>query len=103
MRRFEIAASVMLSRDEKIRRIERTYVEDAQLVFATLSGVSTLLTSLGGDDVTFDTTVIDEAAQVCAQKKEKRAGLLDVPCPPVIEWVRTEREWILGEGHSQTK
>jgi len=63
MRRFEIASSKMLKREEKLRRIEKTYIEEAQLVFATLSGVSTLLSALGGEDVLFETLVIDEAAQ----------------------------------------
>ncbi|KAJ8904289.1 hypothetical protein NDN08_000812 [Rhodosorus marinus] len=63
MVRFEIASSTVLSREEKARRIERTYIEDAQLVFATLSGVATLMSALGGADLTFETLVIDEAAQ----------------------------------------
>mmetsp|Transcript_7157 Transcript_7157/g.31626 ORF Transcript_7157/g.31626 Transcript_7157/m.31626 type:complete len:1093 (+) Transcript_7157:684-3962(+) len=63
MVRFEIASSTVLSREEKARRIERAYIEDAQLVFATLSGVATLMSALGGADLTFETLVIDEAAQ----------------------------------------
>lgn len=72
LRRLSIAASdgtQSLSRDEKLRRIGRTYIEDAQLVFATLSGAaSSILTkgvtgSLERDGALFDTVVIDEAAQ----------------------------------------
>eukprot|EP00177_Eucheuma_denticulatum_P004381 GFKZ01007961.1.p1 GENE.GFKZ01007961.1~~GFKZ01007961.1.p1 ORF type:complete len:1496 (-),score=199.40 GFKZ01007961.1:396-4883(-) len=73
LRRLSIAASdgkKALTREEKLRRIARTYVEDAQLVFATLSGsASSILTKNGSNDVPgqeealFDTVLIDEAAQ----------------------------------------
>lgn len=66
LRRLKIVASSGL-RDEKLRLIARTYVEDAQLVFATLSGSgSGILTNSGNmesDSCLFDTVVIDEAAQ----------------------------------------
>lgn len=73
LRRLTIAASdgpKELSREEKLRQIARTYVEDAQLVFATLSGsASSILTKKGFNDISdhegtlFDTVVIDESAQ----------------------------------------
>lgn len=73
LRRLSIAASdgaTCLTRDEKLRQIARTYVEDAQLVFATLSGsASSILTKKGQNDLAdlegplFDTVVIDEGAQ----------------------------------------
>lgn len=73
LRRLSIAASdgsKALTREEKLRQIARTYVEDAQLVFATLSGsASSILTKKGSNDMTsadgalFDTVVIDEGAQ----------------------------------------
>lgn len=73
LRRLTIAASdgpKELSREEKLRQIARTYVEDAQLVFATLSGsASSILTKKGFNDMSdhegalFDTVVIDEGAQ----------------------------------------
>lgn len=73
LRRLGIAASdgkKVLSRDEKLRQIARTYVEDAQLVFATLSGsASSILTKQAASEpgdaggALFDTVIIDEAAQ----------------------------------------
>lgn len=73
LRRLRIAASdgsKAIKREEKLRSIARTYVEDAQLVFATLSGsASSILTKKGSYDVfekesaLFDTVVIDEGAQ----------------------------------------
>lgn len=73
LRRLNIAASggkKPLSREEKLRQIARTYVEDAQLVFATLSGAaSSILTKKGANDpysvsgALFDTVIVDEAAQ----------------------------------------
>lgn len=73
LRRLSIAASdgaKALNREEKLRQIARTYVEDAQLVFSTLSGAaSSVLTKKGVNDMTagdgplFDTVVIDEGAQ----------------------------------------
>lgn len=67
LRRLKIVANSGL-REEKLRLIARTYVEDAQLVFATLSGSgSGILASnsdnMDGDSCLFDTVVIDEAAQ----------------------------------------
>lgn len=73
LRRLKIAVSQgrdALSREEKLRRIARTYVEDAQLVFATLSGsASRILTESCSDEESgqegtlFDMVFIDEAAQ----------------------------------------
>lgn len=73
LRRLSIAASdgkKALTREEKLRQIARTYVEDAQLVFSTLSGAaSSILTKKAANDMTggerplFDTVVIDEGAQ----------------------------------------
>ncbi len=68
LRRLKIAADdggKVLTRDEKLRQIARTYVEDAQLVFSTLSGTaSSILTSRDQQETAlFDTVVIDEAAQ----------------------------------------
>lgn len=73
LRRLSIAASdgaKALTREEKLRQIARTYVEDAQLVFSTLSGAaSSILTKRAANDITsaegalFDTVVIDEGAQ----------------------------------------
>ncbi|CDF35430.1 unnamed protein product [Chondrus crispus] len=73
LRRLSIAASdgaKDLKREEKLRQIARTYVEDAQLVFSTLSGAaSSILTKRAVNDITsaegalFDTVVIDEGAQ----------------------------------------
>ncbi|PXF47631.1 Helicase SEN1 [Gracilariopsis chorda] len=74
MRRLRIAVAdgkKGLTREDKLRMIARTYVEDAQLVFATLSGsASSILTRSTSSDffddgqtALFDTVVIDEAAQ----------------------------------------
>lgn len=74
MRRLRIAVAdgkKGLTREDKLRMIARTYVEDAQLVFATLSGsASNILTRRASSDffddgqaALFDTVVIDEAAQ----------------------------------------
>ena len=73
LRRLSIAASdgaKALKREEKLRQIARTYVEDAQLVFSTLSGAaSSILTKRAVNDITsaegalFDTVFIDEGAQ----------------------------------------
>ena len=71
LRRLDIAASTTGSRDEKLRKLARTYVEDAQLVFSTLSGAaSKILTKDSQSDfygesdaALFDTVIIDEAAQ----------------------------------------
>lgn len=72
LRRLSVAASdgmKSIKREEKLRQIARTYVEDAQLVFATLSGsASNILTKNGSGEMAsegplFDTVVIDEGAQ----------------------------------------
>lgn len=68
LRRLKIVASSGL-REDKLRYIARTYVEDAQLVFATLSGsgsgilASNSSSNMDSESCLFDTVVIDEAAQ----------------------------------------
>jgi len=69
MRRFEIVCSHNVRHEEKVRRIAKTYIEDAQIVFATLSGAATVTGPTSGnhrstpEDRLFETVVIDEAAQ----------------------------------------
>lgn len=66
LRRLRISADSKLKRDEKLRKIARTIVEDANIVFSTLSGAaSNILVSRDLQDNTalFDTVIIDEAAQ----------------------------------------
>lgn len=72
LRRLKIVASngkSFSTREEKLRLIARTYVEDAQLVFATLSGsgsgilASNLSNTMESESCLFDTVIIDEAAQ----------------------------------------
>jgi AAA domain len=71
LRRLRIAVAgeldVAVSRDVRIRKLARTYVEDAQVVFATLSGsASAILTQPNENGETgalFDTVVMDEGSQ----------------------------------------
>jgi superfamily I DNA and/or RNA helicase len=72
LRRLRIAAGGSvespMSREVRLRKLARTYVEDAQIVFATLSGsASAILTqpSDAGDPsgALFDTVIMDEGSQ----------------------------------------
>ncbi len=69
LRRLGIAGSTKLSREEKLRNIARTIVEDAQIVFSTLSGAASKILMPRGitpdkkEASLFDTVIIDEAAQ----------------------------------------
>lgn len=65
LRRLRIAADRKLSRDDKLRKIARTIVEDANIVFSTLSGAASNILARDQPDSAglFDTVIIDEAAQ----------------------------------------
>eukprot|EP00172_Hildenbrandia_rubra_P002981 Plantae.Rhodophyta-Hildenbrandia_rubra.ctg4294.p1 GENE.Plantae.Rhodophyta-Hildenbrandia_rubra.ctg4294~~Plantae.Rhodophyta-Hildenbrandia_rubra.ctg4294.p1 ORF type:complete len:1513 (-),score=241.36 Plantae.Rhodophyta-Hildenbrandia_rubra.ctg4294:10033-13911(-) len=71
LRRFSFAASPTMTREEKTKAISATYVEDAQLVFCTLSGAASVIRTMKKQRAEancevgslFDTVVIDEAAQ----------------------------------------
>jgi len=70
LRRYMIASANDLNEEEKLRLIAKAYIEDANIVFATLSGAAILQgASLSqtkwsaGEGVSFDTVIIDEAAQ----------------------------------------
>lgn len=73
LRRLRIAAGGSvespLSREVRLRKLARTYVEDAQIVFSTLSGAASSILTKAEDDgagnpgALFDTVIMDEGSQ----------------------------------------
>lgn len=71
LRRLRIAVGgdveAPLSRDIRLRKIARTYVEDAQIVFSTLSGAASAILTNPSDGnengALFDTVIMDEGSQ----------------------------------------